>query len=329
MSIDSGREYSIFSMNTEKTDQQVGQIVEDTRNKNEELIKNYSPEKISQTLKIFTAKARQCLKERFADIDVPISDSQIIDPLFVDDKYRDKLQKQLYELSDNCSGSYGPVNKRPLVFLSDSLSLVNNYNLADTIFHEMFHSTGIKVVFFEEQAEKTDNGVVLANKDVVADGRVGLAQQSPHSQYPSWLLEEGLAVYESAAFCQKLVKKLPRKFRKEFILHKQLELNHKTTDINPLYAKLYIDLDTKTSSLYFHRRYGLAGQLIETMIKRIPQNEQKDFVKTIYIARNDPKQVSRLAQKIDHYYGSGTYAKILKCEHDEWSVSSILQKIQS
>jgi hypothetical protein len=331
MPVDSGKDYSFVSLDTKLNHKDVIRSIDFQRQQNEELIKKYSCEKPPEAYTFFVKKARQFMKERFYKIGLPISNSQIIDPLFVKEEHKKYLFKHIGEIEDKIAGNYMVINKKPIIFFDKDIAISNNYNQAVSIYHEMFHSTGNRLVVFQ--------------KDGIKERRVGLSIQGEGSSLTPWLFEEGLAVYESAGFCEKIMPTLPKQFRKEFdiredIIHKQSNYYGKLMFYDPTkglkftvdsrYTRLSIDPgNSENTRLSIYPAYALAGEFIGMIINNIPKNERENFVKTIFIARNDPKQISKLASTIDNYFGKGMYAKILKCEQTEEAVLGLIKQINS
>ena len=330
MSVDSGRDYGVISFGAYDNASGAKKAIDIKRNNNEELLKKYSTETPPEPLILFTSLARQSIKEKFKEIGLLIPDSQIVDPIFVDERYKSKLAKQLDDTyEEETAGVYGVVNKRPIIFLGEDRFCYNNYNYANNIYHEMFHSTGANFA--------------VIDKDTIKDGRIGLAVLGPESLYKTVLLEEGLAVHESGYFCDQIVQILPKQYKKEFEMkqkrvsenknHGKIEFISDETGhilrINPKYTFLSFETDSNNAILVINPIYALAGEFVDTMLNSVPKTEKDEFLKTIFLARDNPKQISKLASTIDNYFGKGMYVKILKCEITEKSILALTKELES
>jgi hypothetical protein len=199
----------------------------------------------------------------------------------------------------------------------------------------MFHHTGENIIAINEEG--------LSH----ARSGFGLIGGGTHQ---TTLLEEGLATYEASTFCDNLISQFPDQFeneKKEFgkkqeiiselqekgvIVEGKLTLRNAISgfamEINPKYTGLELGSNSHPDDIIVSN-YSLAAELIERMINKVPENERYSFLKTMFVARINPKQIPEFAKKIDNYFGKGTYIKILKCPQDDQSVWKLIQHIES
>lgn len=332
MSIDSGRDYQVAvcfdTPSKAAVVSEVKKVIDSERNEDENFIKEHSIKDLPEAVIYIKFKARQYMTERFKQLGVTLPESQIVDPLFVDQSNH-KIFEERFKISSTARGFYSVFSKRPLVFIDD---IESNVKHADDIYHEMFHCAGVNIVAVDEKSASL--------------GRNGFSVAGFNLQNKSWLFEEGLAVYESVKFREELSSKIPDQFNKDFNFKKEIvnqytsiatKINNKIkvigddnqTEISPKYLVFQKGKNLNDSLIGINEPYSLAGEFINTMVNNVPEKERENFMKTIFIARNDPKQISKLAHTIDNYFGKGMYVKILKCEPEGEKIYNLIKQIES
>ena len=162
-----------------------------------------------------------------------------------------------------------------------------------------------------------------------------------NSPFKPWLLEEGLVTYEAARFINSLSDHplfrhdyQRRQEKTEYLRNKGLITDGRIVldsgmEVEPRYFWLMPKGgDIRGASFGLPGKSGLAGRLFGLMLSKFSENERRDFLRTVFTVRRNPKQTPLLATMINDKLGAGTYTKLLKCDRTEIAEWEMIQEIR-
>jgi hypothetical protein len=300
--------------------------------KREEIIRGYAIKRPRKTLSYAISETKKHIVEILTGAGVSIQEEDIPDLVLIDWGDKEKLEQALGPLGGVGSETYKEdrgnadvLNGVSMVFVRDDIT---DLGQAGIIFHEKYHSTGRRVI--------------VANERVAKPGRQGFEIFSKRPQYKSWLLEEGLVVYESVKFMEKLsshemfrddVLKKERIMRvlqaKGTIVDGKVRFNS-GMEIEPDFCFLLSrGRLIKRTGLGPPGHSGIAGSLFELLLTKFEGDEQKEFLNLARRARRNFKLIPQMARSLDEKWGKGTYSKLLKCERTEEAVWGLIQSFRT
>ncbi|MDQ3098911.1 MAG: hypothetical protein M3Q44_04135 [bacterium] len=295
--------------------------VQDVISKRREILNRYAIEDVDGKLIFGVSEAKRNLKDRMERADIPMSDEQFPDVLFIRVEDRLALSQDLAPFAGGdyrkYEGASSVMNDAVVVFLSDNELKVDQ---AGKAFHEMYHYIGRQVI------DISPHSIIYA--------REGLEILNSTQEYKPWLLEEGFVTYETASFVRELGN------NDQFKSDMDFRYNYRNTDeegkitfesgmkVEPEFCNVMtVSTPEITVGLFRMPEAGsLAGSLVKSLVESMNFFERDDFINLIRQARFDTKLVKDVAQKVDAVWGRGTYAEILRCKRTDEAVWELIQK---
>lgn len=294
----------------------------------EKIIRSYEIENPRKTLTFAISEAKKHIIKTLAGAGITLQKKDIPDLVLVNSDDQTKLEQALEAVGgasyEGVSGTAGVLNGVSIVFIRNDITDLDNANI---IFHEMYHSTGIQII--------------VANEEVVKPGRQGFEIFALKPEYKSWLMEEGLVVYESAKFAKMLfsnemfagdVSKRELKINgmqeRRVIIDGRISFGN-GIKIEPDYCSLLPREPIEQTSFGMRGAASLAGSLFELLLSRFSEDERDEFLNLARRARIKLELIPEMVKVLNDKWEHGIYSKILKCQRTDQAVWSLIQNLRS